>query len=79
MNPSQLKRRFLGYVPYGEAVADIVDAFAEFADKLDGLVPDGPEKTIALNKLIESRDWSLRARPLVITVDGSEPPARVED
>lgn len=43
------------------AVSAIVEEFYEFAMNLMEELPDGAEKTVALRKLLESRDATLRA------------------
>jgi hypothetical protein len=35
--------------------------FAELAVSLDDLLPDGPEKSVALRKLLESKDAAVRS------------------
>lgn len=35
--------------------------FAELAVTLDDLLPDGPEKSVALRKLLESKDAAVRS------------------
>lgn len=35
--------------------------FYDLAHYLEGLLPDGPEKTVALRKLLESKDAAVRA------------------
>lgn len=35
--------------------------FAELARKMDGYLPDGAEKTVALRKLLEAKDSAMRA------------------
>lgn len=39
----------------------IAKPFEDMAGNLDALLPEGPEKTVALRKLLESMDCVLRA------------------
>lgn len=39
----------------------IGNVFVAVAEALDGLVPGGPEQTVALRKLLESKDAAVRA------------------
>lgn len=41
-------------------VAAIAGPFATLADWIDGHLPQNPERTIALRKLMESRDAAIR-------------------
>ena len=40
---------------------DVSLQFAILAERLDGDLPDGPEKSVALRKLLESKDAAVRA------------------
>lgn len=40
---------------------DISKEFTEFAEKLDRYLPNGPEKSTALRKLLEAKDSAVRA------------------
>ena len=42
-------------------LAEFSKQFEVFAHKLDALLPDGPEKSVALRKLLESKDAAVRA------------------
>lgn len=42
----------------GKAMAEI---YAEFANDLSDLLPEDPETTVALRKLLESKDAAVRA------------------
>jgi hypothetical protein len=39
----------------------IAEPFSELAHKLVEMLPDNPERTVALRKLLESRDCAVRA------------------
>lgn len=44
-----------------EDLRPIGNVFVAVAEALEGLVPDGPERTVALRKLLESKDAAVRA------------------
>lgn len=46
--------------------------FCDLAVTLDDLLPDGPEKTVALRKLLESKDAAVRAAALDLVKDGAK-------
>lgn len=59
---TQEKARFLEANPNLSGDAEIVAvAFEQFADGLIEMVPDGPQFTIALQKLLEAKDCAVRA------------------
>lgn len=41
---------------------DTVKGYSELAGSIDEQLPDSPEKTTALHKLAESKDWAVRAK-----------------
>ena len=47
------------HLPYTLARAS--EPFAALAEQLDQALPDGPEKSVALRKLLESKDAAVRA------------------
>ena len=67
-------RGFLGVLPVSNQILryfawqhltgrlqSVSQPFAEFAARLDETLPDGPEKTVALRKLLESKDAAVRS------------------
>lgn len=44
-----------------DALARTSEPFAVLAEHLDQVLPDGPEKSVALRKLLESKDAAVRA------------------
>lgn len=54
----------LRYFRFGHLPAHLRDVsalFAHLAEDLDDQLPDGPEKSVALRKLLESKDAAVRA------------------
>ncbi len=49
-----------GHLPEGK-LRDTSAKFHHLAVDIDGSLPDGPEKTVALRKLLESKDAAVRA------------------
>lgn len=47
------------HLPY--TLARTSEPFAALAEQLDQALPDGPEKSVALRKLLESKDAAVRA------------------
>ena len=43
---------------------EIIEPFTTLANHLDALLDEGPEKTVALRKLLESCDQAIRSRML---------------
>lgn len=53
--------RFFAYDPHHTILADdVAYRFAEMACEVVGLIPRSPELTVALRKLLESRDAAIR-------------------
>lgn len=48
------------HLPVGP-LREVSGSFVDQAVYLDGRLPDGPEKTVALRKLLESKDAAVRA------------------
>lgn len=58
------KHRILNFFTTEHLPADlrpIGNVFVAVAEALDGMVPDGPERTVALRKLLEAKDAAVRA------------------
>lgn len=55
------------FIPTGETWEDssrlrgIFDNFQSLAERMHDMLPKGPEKSVALRKLLEARDAALRA------------------
>lgn len=45
-----------------DMLAMLCSPFDELARRLDKILPDGPEKSVALRKLLESQDAAVRAK-----------------
>jgi hypothetical protein len=60
-DPAIVLFHYFGIQPVPPGAAYVSDLFAELARQLIGSIPPGPEKTIALRKLLESRDAAVRA------------------
>lgn len=61
-HPGTLKLR--GYFTYGhlpEHLQRVSRPFAELADTVTELLPDSPELTVCLRKLLEAKDCAVRA------------------
>ena len=53
--------RFFAYSHLPPKLQEISKPIGELADKLEALVPDGPEKSAGLRKLLEAKDCFVRA------------------
>lgn len=53
--------RFFAYAHLPAHLQVVSKPFGDLANALDGLLPDGPEKSVALRKLLESKDAAVRA------------------
>lgn len=54
-------RQFFSYAHLPPHLQATSREFAELAGKIDQALPDNPEKTTALRKLLESKDCAVRA------------------
>lgn len=54
--------RFFAYAHLPEHLQEPSRRFAELADWIESTIPNGPEKTVALRKLLEGKDAAVRAR-----------------
>lgn len=60
----RLKHPILRYFEYGHLTTKLQEVskpFCELAHKLDLILPDGPEKSVALRKLLEGKDAAVRS------------------
>ncbi|QAV29796.1 hypothetical protein [Micrococcus luteus] len=59
------KNAILRYFTYDHltrvSLRDVAKPFHDLADTLDAQLPDGPEKSTALRKLLESKDAAVRS------------------
>lgn len=53
--------RYFEYGHLPEALAVVSRPFCELAQHIDQNLPGGPEKSVALRKLLESKDAAVRA------------------
>ena len=53
--------RFFEYDHLPPLMAEVSQPFYQLSRQIDRMVPDGPEKTVALRKLLESKDAAVRA------------------
>lgn len=53
--------QFFTYLHLPVELQKVSAPFCELATKLNNELPDGPEKTVALRKLLESKDCAVRA------------------
>nr|WP_237523913.1 hypothetical protein [Streptomyces sp. SID4926] len=53
--------RYFEFTHLPEHLQDVSMPFSELAHKLSNFLPDGPEKSVALRKLLESKDAAVRA------------------
>jgi hypothetical protein len=54
--------QFFAYAHLPEHLQAISKPFGELAEKLIELLPRNPERTVALRKLLESKDAAVRAK-----------------
>jgi hypothetical protein len=59
--PSPIMRFFV-YAHLPDHLQETSRRFAELADWIESTIPNGPEKTVALRKLLEGKDAAVRAR-----------------
>lgn len=59
--PSPILKHF-AYEHLPEDLQDVSKPVGDLAGQLDALLPDGPEKSAGLRKLLEAKDCLVRAR-----------------
>jgi ferritin-like protein len=64
-------RQFFAYAHLPPELQAVSRAFGELAAEIDATLPENPEKTTALRKLLEAKDCAVRA---VLFQDGRPPP-----
>jgi hypothetical protein len=60
-----VQNRILKYFAYGHLPMNLQSVSREFhvlANWIEESLPDGPEKTVAMRKLLESKDAAVRAK-----------------
>lgn len=53
--------RYFAYAHLDEHLQAVSRPFGELAEQMEELLPDGPEKSTALRKLLEGKDAAVRA------------------
>jgi hypothetical protein len=61
MSPSEHLLQFFQYGHLPPALQPVSKALSDLAHALDTLLPDGPEKTAGLRKLLEAKDCFVRS------------------
>jgi len=61
MTPSQSLLRYFTYTHLPIPLQDVSAACAHLAHTMEDQLPDGPEKTTGLRKLLEAKDCFVRA------------------
>lgn len=54
--------QFFAWAHLPEHLADVSKPFGDMADRIVATLPRNPERTVALRKLLESKDAAVRAR-----------------
>lgn len=54
--------QFFAYAHLPPHLAEVSKPFADLAEALVAMVPRNPERTVALRKLLESKDAAVRAK-----------------
>jgi len=54
-------RQFFTYQHLPAHLQEVSQPFCELADRIEANLPDNPEKTVALRKLLEANDCAVRA------------------
>lgn len=60
-SPTDFLLQFFVYDHLPDHLAVVSKPFADLASEICNLVPDNPEKTVALRKLLEAKDCAVRA------------------
>lgn len=84
MTPSETLLQYFGYTHLPVQLQAISEPCARLALAMEALLPDGPEKTAGLRRLLEAKDCFVRAnletpRPWWQTTDLTEVPAKLTD
>lgn len=54
--------QFFKYAHLPQLLQDVSKPFCELAETIDRELPNNPEKTVALRKLMEAKDCAVRAK-----------------
>lgn len=60
-NPQEYLIQFFAYAHLPEKLQAVSRPFGELAEKICADLPRNPERTVALRKLLESKDCAIRA------------------
>ena len=69
--------KFFAFDHLPEHLQAVSRHFHNLAHRVTGMCPEGPERTVALRKLLESKDAAVRAVAIPETAD-RQPPRRPE-
>jgi hypothetical protein len=61
MSPSQSLLKYFAYAHLPENLQTISKPLCLLAEQMEAILPDGPEKTTGLRKLLEAKDCFVRA------------------
>lgn len=61
MNPSDSLMRYFGFLQLPMKLQHVSRHFYTLAEIVNNTLPDGPEKTVCLRKLLEAKDCAVRA------------------
>lgn len=61
MSPSDFLMQFFAYSHLPEHLQIVSKPFGDLATAINDLLPNNPEKTVALRKLLEAKDCAVRA------------------
>jgi len=59
--PTERMLKFFAYDHLREDLKSVSKPFAQLAEQVVALVPAGPERTVSLRKLLETKDAAVRA------------------
>ncbi len=59
--PKQYLMQFFKYDHLPEHLQAVSKPFGELAEQINATLPENPEKTVALRKLLEAKDCAVRA------------------
>jgi len=61
MKQKHYLRQFFEYAHLPDRLKAVSEPFSKLAENVDDLLPDNPEKTASLRKLLEAKDCAVRA------------------
>lgn len=62
MERSDMLAQFFRYGHLPEHLQEVSKCFSEIAEKMSQLLPENPEKTVMMRKLLEAKDCAVRAQ-----------------